>query len=197
MNRQPQRGFTLLELIIAIALTVALVAGLAAFLRETIATSAHLRPQNAWLQQLLFLNGELRHELAGASFRHIDLDNDDLVFESSAPYRALAPGRYFYHYTYDPSAETLSLTLHPALHNNGEGAVIFQGVVLKNVDNVRFAALFRPPQAAGPLPWVSRIRVRGPASLAMASTLVAVRVVIKAHPNYPRLPPLLYVLGTP
>jgi len=197
MSGQRQRGFTLLELLIAMTLTVALMAGLAAFLQEMIATRAHLGPQDAWVRQLLFVNSQLRHELAGASFRHLSLDDHDLVFESRALYRALPPGHYVYRYTFNPSARTLSLSLRAALRNHHKGVELFHGVVLENVKNVRFAALFLPSQAAGPLYWTPQVRTLGPASLALASTLVAVRVRITARTGHPRLPPLLYVLGTP
>ncbi|HUW97404.1 MAG TPA: prepilin-type N-terminal cleavage/methylation domain-containing protein [Acidiferrobacter sp.] len=197
MSGQRQQGFTLLELIIAMALTVALMAGLAAFLQETIATRAHLGPKDAWVRQLLLLNSQLRHEITGASFRHLTLDDHVFLFESRAAYRALPPGRYFYRYTFNPSARTLSLVLRAALRNHHEGAELFHGVVLENVKNVRFAALFLPSQAAGPFYWTPQVRTLGPASLAIASTLVAVRVRITARFGYPRLPPLLYVLGAP
>ena len=197
MSAQRQRGFTLLERIIAMTLTVALMAGLAAFLQETIATRAHLRPQDAWVRQLLLLNSQLRHELAGARIRHLALDDHILLFESRAAYRALPPGRYFYRYTFNPSAGTLSLALQAALRHHREGADIFHGVVLDDVKAVRFSALFRPPEAAGPFYWAPQVRTHGPAALAIASTLVAVRVRITTRTGHPRLPPLLYVLGTP
>ncbi|MHB8252214.1 MAG: prepilin-type N-terminal cleavage/methylation domain-containing protein [Acidiferrobacter sp.] len=197
MSRQQQQGFTLLEIIIATAITAALMAGLAAFLQETIATRAHLSPQDAWIRQLLLVNNQLHHELAGASFRHITLNDHVFVFASRATYRALPPGRYFYRYTFNPAARTLSLVLRVALRNHHEGAELFHGVVLENVKNVRFSALFLPPEAAGPVYWTPQVRTLGPASLAIASTLVAVRVRITARFGYPRLPPLLYVLGAP
>ncbi|WP_297388942.1 prepilin-type N-terminal cleavage/methylation domain-containing protein [Acidiferrobacter sp.] len=197
MSGQRQQGFTLLELIIATAITAALMAGLAAFLQETIATRAHLSPQDAWIRQLLLVNNQLHHELAGASFRHLSLDDHVFLFESRTAYRALPPGRYFYQYTFNPSARTLSLSLRAALRNHHEGAELFHGVVLENVKNVRFSALFLPPEAAGPFYWTPQVQTHGPASLAIASTLVAVRARITARTGQPRLPPLLYVLGTP
>lgn len=197
MNGRQQQGLTLLELIIAIALTVVLMAGLTAFLRETIATHAHLTPKDAWVRQLLLMNSQLRRELAGASYRHLNLDDHNLTFLSHAAYRALPPGRYIYRYTFHPSAHTLSLGVYANLSNGGNGAEFFHGVVLQNVKDAHFAALFLPATTTGRFYWTQHVETRRPAALAMASSLVAVRVRIIARGAYQRLPALLYRLGAP
>jgi Tfp pilus assembly protein PilE len=195
--RVHERGFTLMELIIAITLTVALMAGLAAFLNETIATRTHLVPEDARIQRLLALNIQLRHELGAASPDHIDLRPHLLIFESRAAYQALPPGRYLYRYVFHPTAQTLSLTLRAAPQHRERQSILFHSVVLSHVQQVQFAGLSHPIQADGPLYWTSRAQTLGVTEAHIGWPLVAIRLTVAGRAGYQHLPPLLYRLGRP
>ena len=195
MKARPQEhGFTLLELIIAITLTVTLMAGLAAFLRATLATQAHLSPRDAQIRQWLLLNGQLRHELAAASPYHIYLHRHHLTFTSRARYRALPPGRYRYHYAFHPSTHILFLTVRRAAPYTHPGPRLFQGAVLRHVRNIRFARLLRPSQTRDPLHWATHIKTLGRALGSLGQPVVAMRLTIMGPSS---VPPLLYHWGPP
>ncbi|WP_168185733.1 prepilin-type N-terminal cleavage/methylation domain-containing protein [Acidiferrobacter sp. SPIII_3] len=197
--RSAQPGFTLMELIVAIALTAALIAGLAAFLHDIVLTERHAAPRARQVRQFLLVNGALRHELAATRPGDIALSAHRLLFLSGAAYRALPPARYFYSYIFHPARHTLSLTLRGVRRDDKPGETLFRGVLLRNVAVAQFAGLLQPARTQDPSFWVRHIPRRTLARPSVAPRVVVIRLDIRGgrHSTYRHLPPLLYALAWP
>ena len=193
-------GFTLVELIVAIAIALAAMIYVSLFLHQMIATRDRVVPRAASVRGFVLLNGQLRRALAAADTLRIHVTPHTLSFLSDARFTALAPGRYLYVYRYDVAQRSLQLAVYAAprgLHD--EAATprqVFIGTVLDRVRSLRFSVQ-RDPPAARPMVWrwetgIDTLRVPPPRT---AAPFVALRLDLAFDRPAPRLPPLIYRLG--
>ncbi|MDE2088755.1 MAG: prepilin-type N-terminal cleavage/methylation domain-containing protein [Gammaproteobacteria bacterium] len=193
-------GFTLIELIIAVAIALAAMIYVSLFLHQMIATRDRVVPRAASVRGFVLLNGQLRRELGAADSLHIRVTPHTLSFLSSARFAALAPGRHLYVYRYDVARRSLQLAVYAAPRGlRAEAAVqrrVFIGTVLDRVRSLHFSVQ-RDPPAARPVVWrwetgIDTLRVPPPRA---AAPFAALRLDLAFDRPAPRLPPLIYRLG--